>query len=96
VTAILRALLILAGAVKRVLMVRAVNRSPEVRHTQLFGRHGPAGGRMRLSSGWISFAHDKGHVGFGQGIAIPHASARFTWCVKGSSGWISQTQPSAH
>jgi hypothetical protein len=35
VTAILRALLILAGAVKRVLMVRAVNRSPDVQHPTL-------------------------------------------------------------
>jgi hypothetical protein len=31
-----------------------------------------------------------------QGIATPHASAWFRWCVQGSSGWISQTQPSAH
>jgi hypothetical protein len=64
--------------------------------TRLFGRHGPTGGRIRRPSGWRSFAHDSGQVGSGQGIATPHASATFTWCVQGSSGCSSQTQPSAH
>jgi hypothetical protein len=65
-------------------------------NTGLGDRHGPTGGRMRPPSGWTSFDNDNGQAGFWQGIAIPHASARFTWCALGSSGWRSQTQPSAH
>src|SRR5918996_5278811 len=72
------------------------------RSTGLASFHGPAGAsgvadtRMRPVSGSVSFAHDNGHVGFVRAIAMPHASAWFTWCVQGSSGWISHTQPSAH
>jgi hypothetical protein len=64
--------------------------------------HGPGGvsgvAATRISpvSGWVSFAQDSKHVGFVQAIAIPHASARSTWCASGASGWTSQTQPSAH
>jgi hypothetical protein len=47
------------------------------------------------TDGFQRIAPDNGHAGFVQGIAIPHAAATSTWWGQGSSGWSSQTQPSA-